>query len=58
MLTICATCKKILKQGKPGKISHGICEPCADKQLWLEGLSVKELTAFVNRLKSKNRRVR
>ena len=55
MLTICATCKKILKPGKPDNISHGICEPCAAKMLWLDGLNIKELTTFVNRLKGVKR---
>lgn len=45
---ICAECKKVLKQGPDDNISHGQCEACQAKFLWINGFSVKELTNFIN----------
>ena len=27
---MCAWCKKIIKEGDPNKVSHGICQKCFD----------------------------
>lgn len=51
MLVICCECKAIIKYGPPKPISHGYCEACSAKLLWLDGLSRKELTDFVNKMK-------
>jgi hypothetical protein len=45
---ICADCKKVIKDGPDVNISHGQCDPCQDKFLWIEGLSEKELSNFIN----------
>ena len=32
LTTVCAWCGKVLQEGQPGKVSHGICKPCADQE--------------------------
>ncbi len=33
MKLVCAWCKKIIKDGPPEPVSHGICDTCKDKVL-------------------------
>ena len=42
-------CGKVLQEGPDDNVSHGYCEPCAAKFLWLDGSSQEEVTSFVNR---------
>ena len=52
--TICAICKKVMEEGREKKDpSHGHCDPCNTKWLWLAGLSETELTGFTNMMKEK-----
>lgn len=30
---ICAWCRKLMEQGDPGPVSHGICDECTRKVL-------------------------
>jgi hypothetical protein len=46
--TICAICKKVIKEGLEKKNpSHGHCDSCNTKWLWLGGLPEKDLTEFI-----------
>ena len=49
----CSYCKKIVKEGPEDNITHGICEPCSTKMLWLKGIPEEELTGFLNMMKEK-----
>ncbi len=50
---ICGHCKTVYRPGPDDNVSHGICEPCSTKMLWLDGLPEKELTAFISMMKEK-----
>ena len=50
---ICSYCKKVMREGPNDNVTHGICEPCSTKMLWLDGLSETELTDFINMMKEK-----
>ena len=50
---VCSYCKKVMREGPEDNITHGICEPCSTKMLWLDGLSEEELTGFINMMKEK-----
>ena len=50
---ICSYCKTVIRPGPDDSISHGQCEPCSTKMLWLEGLPEKEITGFINMMKEK-----
>ena len=41
-------CKKVLQEGPDDNVSHGYCEACSTKMLWLRGLSQEDLTEFIN----------
>ena len=44
-------CKKVLQEGPGGNVSHGLCEACSTKMLWLEGVNQEELTDFIEKHK-------
>ena len=46
---ICCECKKVLKKGPDDNVSHGYCEACSTKMLWMDGVEGEELTKFINR---------
>lgn len=52
--TQCCDCKKVIFQGSTtiyGKdVSHGFCEACATKTMFLEGLTQAELEGFIYRV--------
>jgi len=50
---ICCECKKVLKPGPDDNVSHGLCEACSTKMLWLDGLKEKELTDFIVSMEDK-----
>ena len=50
---ICSYCKTVIQPGPDNNTSHGECEPCCTKKLWLAGLSEPELTGFINMMKEK-----
>ena len=43
---VCSYCNKVMEEGPEDNITHGICEPCATKMLWMKGASEKDLTEF------------
>ena len=47
MKTVCCICGKVLKDGPDELVSHGHCQPCNTKWLWLAGLDQEELTDFI-----------
>ena len=47
MKIVCCICKKVLRAGPDDKVSHGHCDPCSTKFLWLNGLEQNELTDFI-----------
>ena len=48
---ICCECKKVLTEGPDDNVSHGYCEGCSTKMLWLAGISQAEITNFVNKMR-------
>ena len=46
---ICCECKKVLKPGPDDNVSHGYCEACSVKFMWMGGLNREELTDIVNK---------
>ena len=45
---VCGVCKEVIKEGPEDNLSHGICEPCATKRMWLGGVSETEITELNN----------
>lgn len=50
---ICCECKIVLEPGSDDNVSHGYCQPCSTKMLWMNGLSETEVTGFVDMMKEK-----
>lgn len=46
---MCCECKKVLTEGPDDNVSHGYCDPCSIKFLWMGGLSQEELTDVVSK---------
>ena len=50
MKTVCCICGKVLKDGPDEPVSHGHCEPCNTKWLWMAGVGEQEITDLNIRL--------
>lgn len=50
---VCSLCKKTIEFGPDDNVSHGECEPCCTKKMWLKGVPEKDLTEFNKSMEGK-----
>ena len=50
---VCGVCKKVIEEGEEDNLSHGLCEPCATKRMWLGGVPEAEITELNDSMEGK-----
>ena len=50
---VCGICKKTTTPGPDDNVSHGECEPCSTKKMWLGGVPEAEITELNKSMEGK-----